>query len=159
VTVGAILVLSAASLGSDWAYSAQTHSGRTQLMQAFDQAKALALRNPGGFVQITGAAGGLPTGPAAGMKVTFDGQTTTVLVCTGSATDTRCVPGGTVVTWITRYFGPVTTTINNLTATASSPVTVDFDNRGTPQLGTVATSVAYKISRGGSQNDETGTFY
>jgi hypothetical protein len=59
------------------------------------------------------------------------------------------------VVWTTSYFGPVTTTINGVAIATSTPATVDFDNRGAPQLG----AVVYKISRGGSQNDETGTFY
>jgi prepilin-type N-terminal cleavage/methylation domain-containing protein len=142
--VGVLLVM-AGPLATNWVISAQTHAARTQLIEGFDVAKALALRNPNNVV--------LPSA-AAGMSVTTDGTTTTVLVCTGSAAAATCVSGGTSVQWSTTYSGLVSTTINGVTAAVGSPLTLNFDNRAEPSTGT-----AFTLARGASGNNETGNLY
>jgi prepilin-type N-terminal cleavage/methylation domain-containing protein len=145
ITIVGLLLVMAGPLASDWVYGAQTHTARTQLIEGFDVAKALALRNPNNVV--------LPSA-VAGMRVTTDGTTTTVLVCTGSAAAAGCVAGGASVLWSTTYSGLVTTTINGATAVVGTPLTIDIDNRAEPSTGT-----AYTLARGGSQNNETGSLY
>ncbi len=142
--VGVLLVM-AGPLASDWVKGAQTHTARTQLIEGFDVAKALALRNPNNVV--------LPAA-AAGMSVTTNGTTTTILVCTGSAAAAGCVAGGASVQWSTTYSGLVKTTINGVTAAVGTPLTLDIDNRAEPSIGT-----AYVLARGGSENNETGSLY
>jgi prepilin-type N-terminal cleavage/methylation domain-containing protein len=145
IAIVGILLVMAGPLATDWIKSAQTHAAKTQLYEAFDVAKALALRNPNNVV--------LP-GAAAGMSVTTDGTTTTVLVCTGSAAAAGCVAGGASVQWSTTYSGLVSTTINGTTAVVGTPLTLDIDNRAEPSIGT-----AYTLARGGSENNETGSLY
>lgn len=144
--VVAVLVLGAGPLATNWTYSAQTHSARTQLAEAYSLAKALALQNPNHVAVSAGA--------AAGMKISTDGTTTTVFVCVGSASSANCVANGSAVTWSTTYSGLVTTTINSVAATTSTPLTLNIDNRGEP-----ATSTAFVLSRGGTTNNETGTLF
>ncbi len=147
VTIAIVAMLLALSgpLASDWVKSSQTHAARTQLIEGFDIAKALALRNP------TNAA--LPAA-AAGMRVSTNGTTTTVLVCTGSSAGSGCVAGGSSVQWSTTYSGLVTTTINGVAAAAGAPLTLDLDNRAEPLSPT-----GFLLARGGSENNETGWLY
>jgi prepilin-type N-terminal cleavage/methylation domain-containing protein len=143
----AFLVLASAPLATNWVYGSQTHTGRTQLAEAFNLAKGLALQNPNAVA--------LPAA-ASGMKVTTDGTTTTLYVCTGSSAATGCANGGASVRWSTTYSGLVTTSINGVAATTSAPLTWDFDNRGESLSGT---TLSYVIARGGTTNDESGNVY
>jgi type IV fimbrial biogenesis protein FimT len=147
VTVGitALLVLAAIPFASNWVYSSQTLTGRTELIEAFSLAKALALQNP---AQIA-----LPSA-AAGMRVVTDGTTTTLLVCTGSSAASGCAIGGANVQWSATYSGLVTTTINGVAAAPGSPLSLDLDDRGEPLSGT-----AFVLSRGAASNNETGSLY
>lgn len=147
VTAGIVasLVMAAAPLATNWVYSSQTHTGLTQLVEAFNLAKALALQNPTQAV--------LPAA-SAGIKVTTDGTTTTVYVCTGSGAGSGCVNGGANVKWSTTYSGLVTTSFNGVAATTSTPVTLSIDNRGE-----LLTATAFTLTRGGASNNESGTFY
>jgi len=145
IAIVGILLVMAGPLATNWIISAQTHAARTQLIEGFDVAKALALRNPNGVA--------LPSA-AAGMKVMTDGTTTTVLVCTGSSTAAGCVSNGSSVQWSTTYSGLVSTTINGVTAAVGSPLTLDIDNRAEPSIGT-----AFTLARGASSNNETGSLY
>ncbi len=145
IAIVAMLLVVAGPLANDWVRSAQTHTARTQLIEGFDMAKALALRNPNSVV--------LPAA-AAGMRVSTDGTTTTVLVCSGSAAGAGCVAGGASVQWSTTYSGLVTTTINGVAAVVGTPVTLDIDNRAQPATGT-----GFLLARGGTQNNEAGALY
>lgn len=132
------LLLAAVPLIGDWVYSAQTRDAQAKLMQGFATARALALRDPAkvDFPQA-----------AAGLRLVTSGATTTVLVCTGAPTATDCDLGGAKVYWKTDYPASVSTTL-------SAGTTLGLDNRGTP-----LSTTGYTLSRGGSQNDETGFFY
>jgi len=140
-----ILVLAAVPLATNWVYSSQTHTARTQLIEAYSLAKSLALQNPN-FIALPAA--------AAGLSVTTDGTNTTLLVCVGSAAAAGCVSNGSSVKWSTTYSGLVATGINTIPVTTSTPFTLDIDNRGEP-----ITSANYILSRGGSTNNETGSLY
>jgi prepilin-type N-terminal cleavage/methylation domain-containing protein len=147
VTTGlvGILVCAAAPMATNWVYSSQTHTARTQLIEGYSLAKSLALQNPN-LIAIPGA--------AAGLSVTTDGNTTTLLVCVGSAAAAGCVSNGANVKWSTTYSGLVATAINTVAVTTIAPLTLDIDNRGEP-----INSTNFILSRGGSTNNETGSLY
>lgn len=140
ISIMVTLLLAAVPLITDWVYSAQTRDSQAKLQQGFATAKALALRNPG---QVS-----LP-GTAAGLRLMTSGATTTVLVCSGAPASSDCVPDGASVYWKTDYPASVSTTL-----TSATPMMLGLDNRGTPLSAT-----GYTLSRGGSQNDETGFFH
>jgi prepilin-type N-terminal cleavage/methylation domain-containing protein len=145
VSIVAFLVLAAAPLASGWVYRSTTHTALTQVTEAFNVAKALALQNPNAVA--------VPTA-AAGMKITTDGTTTTVYICTGSSTGTGCAASGASVQWSTTYSGLVTTSLNAVAATTTTPLTLDFDNRGEPSALT-----AFTFTRGDSSSNESVTLY
>jgi prepilin-type N-terminal cleavage/methylation domain-containing protein len=152
LAIVALLVLATAPLASDWVYRSTTHTALTQVTLGFNVAKALALQNPNAVA--------VPTA-AAGMKITTDGTTTTVYVCTGSSAGTGCTGTGCTaaalgasVKWCTTYSGLVTTSLNALAATTTTSLTLDFDNRGEPSAAT-----AFTFTRGNSSNNETVTLY
>ncbi len=152
LAIVAFLVLAVAPLASDWVYRSSTHAALTQVTQGFNVAKALALQNPNAVA--------VPTA-AAGLKITTDGTTTTVYVCTGSSTGTGCTGTGCTaatlganVKWCTTYSGMVTTSLNAVAATTAAPLTLDFDNRGEPSA-----STAFTMTRGDSSSNETVTLY
>jgi len=163
ITVVALLVLATAPLASNWVSRTQTHSGSTVLQEAFSVAKALALQNPNGVAS---------PGAAAGLRITTDGTTTTLLVCTGSASSANCATSASpsTVQWSSTYSGMVTTTVtsavNSSTGTTTtssqaaavgSPVTIDLDNRG--EALPVNTAYSYTISRGAAGNTEGYALY
>lgn len=146
MVIVALLVTAGIPLGTNWIYSSMTHAARTQLIESFNMAKALALRNQ--------TAVALPSA-AAGMRVTTNGTTTTIYVCTGSSSAAAaCTVGGSSLQWSTTYSGRVATSINSVVATSASPLTLDIDNRGEPLTGT-----SFALTLGGATNNETGTLH
>jgi prepilin-type N-terminal cleavage/methylation domain-containing protein len=164
VLIVAVLVLATAPLATNWVAKAQAHSGSTVLQQAFSVAKALALENPNGVTN-----GATPTA-AAGLKITTDGTTTTLLVCPGSAATAACVSGNSNVQWSATYSGLVTTTISaavnsstgtttttSQTAAVGASVAINFDNRG--EAMPLNTLYSYSIARGDATNGESNALY
>jgi len=152
LAIVALLVLTTAPLASDWVNRSSTHTAVAQVTEGFNVAKALALQNPNAVA--------VPTA-AAGMKITTDGTTATVYVCTGASTGTGCTGTGCTaatlganVKWCTTYSGLVTTSLNAVAATTTTPLTLDFDNRGEPSALT-----AFTFTRGNSSSNETVTLY
>lgn len=145
ISIMVLLFLAAAPLISDWVFSAQTRDARGKLVEAFGTAKAVALRNPDGIP--------LP-GVAAGLRIVTDGSYTTVLACNGSTANAGCAIGGANVQWSATYRASITTMIGGVTGSTATPLSINIDNRGDPTA-----STAFTLSRGASQNDETGTLY
>ena len=145
----AMLLLMAAPLAADWVHGARTLQARGTLVQGFENAKALALRNPCADPNATGA-------PAAVLQAETDGATVTLKVLAQQ--------GGSVCAllvtrpnpqWTARLPDGVGLTLNGtLLTTSSTPLTVQLDNRGLP-----AASIPFTLRRGGHQNDETGTLH
>ena len=140
ISIMVALLLAAVPLISNWVNSAQTRDSQAKLLQGFATAKALALRNP---AQVS-----LP-GAAAGLRLVTSGAITTLVVCRGAPASSDCVPGGASMYWKTDYPASVSTTLSSAT-----PLMLGLDNRGTPLSAT-----GYTLSKGGSQNDETGFFH
>ena len=144
----AMLLLMAAPLAADWVHGARTLQARGTLVQGFENAKALALRNPCEAPNATGA-------PAAVLQAETDGATVTLKVLAQQ--------GGSVCAllvtrpnpqWTARLPDGVGLTLNGTLLTTGTPLTVNLDNRGLP-----AASIPFILRRGGPQNDETGTLH
>lgn len=145
ITILVLLLLAALPLVNDWIYSAQTREARSKLVQSYNTAKALALRNPN--KAATSAV-------AAGLRVVTNGNVSTLLVCKGDPANAACVVNGSNLQWQAELAASVVIAIAGVTATALAPQTISINNHGLPSSATT-----YTVSRGGSQNNETGTLY
>ena len=142
----AMLLLMAAPLAADWVHGARTLQARGTLVQGFENAKALALRNPCADPNATG------TPAAAALEAKIEGTTVTLNVLALPQGVSGCAPNPQ---WTARLPDGVGLTLNDtLLTTSSTPLTVNLDNRGLP-----AASTPFILRRGGHQNDETGTLY
>ena len=146
ITILILLLFAAVPLVNDWIYSAQTREARGKLVQAYGTAKALALRNPS---QATA-----PPAAAAGLRIVTTGSVSTLLVCKGNPTNAACSVSGTNLYWEVALPSNVGIAIAGVTATATAPQTISLTSRGLP-----TSTTSYAISRGGSQNNETGILY
>ena len=147
----AMLLLMAAPLAADWVHSARTLQARGTLVQGFENAKALALRNPCADPNATG------TPAAAALEAKIEGTTVTLNVLALPQGVSGCALLGARPNpqWTARLPDGVGLTLNGtLLTTSSTPLTVNLDNRGLP-----AASIPFTLRRGGHQNDETGTLY
>ena len=147
----AMLLLMAAPLAADWVHGARTLQARGTLVQGFENAKALALRNPCADPNATG------TPAAAALEAKIEGTTVTlnVLALPQGVSGCALLDARPNPQWTARLPDGVGLTLNGtLLTTSSTPLTVNLDNRGLP-----AASIPFILRRGGHQNDETGTLY
>ena len=147
----AMLLLMAAPLAADWVHGARTLQARGTLVQGFENAKALALRNPCADPNATG------TPAAAALEAKIEGTTVTLNVLALPQGVSGCALLGARPNpqWTARLPDGVGLTLNGtLLTTSSTPLTVNLDNRGLP-----AASIPFTLRRGGHQNDEPGTLY
>lgn len=147
----AMLLLMAAPLAADWVHGARTLQARGTLVQGFENAKALALRNPCADPNATG------TPAAAALEAKIEGTTVTLNVLALPQGVSGCALLGARPNpqWTARLPDGVGLTLNDtLLTTSSTPLTVNLDNRGLP-----AASIPFTLRRGGHQNDETGTLH
>ena len=146
LAVLAMLLLATVPLAADWIHSAQTRDAHGKLVRSYGTTKALALRNPLGA----------PAGTvAAGLRLEMDGAVVRLLVCLGDpANASSCTPGHTRVRATANYPATVSTALNGTTLASGVALVVALDNRGALLL---PASTAYTLTRGGSQNNETGT--
>ena len=148
----AMLLLMAAPLAADWVHGARTLQARGTLVQGFENAKALALRNPCGAPNETQAYAAVLQA-----ELDVDGTTVTLNVLALPQGVSGCALLGARPNpqWTARLPDGVGLTLNGtLLTTSSTPLTVNLDNRGLP-----AASIPFTLRRGGHQNDETGTLY
>ena len=152
----AMLLLMAAPLAADWVHGARTLQARGTLVQGFENAKALALRNPCGAPNETQAY-------AAVLEAELDGTTVMLNVRARSKEDKDKVgvSGCALLDarpnpqWTARLPDGVGLTLNGtLLTSGTTPPPVKLDNRGVP-----TTSTSFILRRGGHQNDETGTLH
>ena len=147
----AMLLLMAAPLAADWVHGARTLQARGTLVQGFENAKALALRNPCADPNATG------TPAAAALEAKIEGTTVTLNVLALPQGVSGCALLGARPNpqWTARLPDGVGLTLNGTPLTSSStPPPVKLDNRGVP-----TTSTSFILRRGGHQNDETGTLH
>lgn len=147
----AMLLLMAAPLAADWVHGARTLQARGTLVQGFENAKALALRNPCADPNATG------TPAAAALEAKIEGTTVTlnVLALPQGVSGCALLDARPNPQWTARLPDGVGLTLNGtLLTTSSTPLTVNLDNRGLP-----AASIPFTLRRGGDQNDETGTLH
>ena len=146
----AMLLLMAAPLAADWVHSARTLQARGTLVQGFENAKALALRNPCADPNATG------TPAAAALEAKIEGTTVTlnVLALPQGVSGCALLDARPNPQWTARLPDGVGLTLNGTLLTTGTPLTVNLDNRGLP-----AASIPFILRRGGHQNDETGTLY
>ena len=150
----ALLLLVAAPLAGDWASGTRTHQGRATLVQAYAQAKALALRNPCGIddgsVVVTFQAKLQQDGRIAlQSKAEGDAVNCSFLkVANGfanadqTARQQMLLPAG------------VALQLAGQSVTASVTPFVKINSRGM-----AVGSSSFKLTQGGQQNDEEGTLY
>ena len=145
----AMLLLMAAPLAADWVHGARTLQARGTLVQGFENAKALALRNPCADPNATG------TPAAAALEAKIEGTTVTLNVLAQGGSGCALLGARPNPQWTARLPDGVGLTLNGtLLTTSSTPLTVQLDNRGLP-----AASTPFILRRGGHQNDETGTLH
>ena len=146
----AMLLLMAAPLAADWVHGARTLQARGTLVQGFENAKALALRNPCADPNATG------TPAAAALEAKIEGTTVTLNVLALPQGVSGCALLGARPNpqWTARLPDGVGLTLNGTLLTTGTPLTVNLDNRGLP-----AASTPFILRRGGHQNDETGTLH
>ena len=146
----AMLLLMAAPLAADWVHGARTLQARGTLVQGFENAKALALRNPCADPNATG------TPAAAALEAKIEGTTVTLNVLALPQGVSGCALLGARPNpqWTARLPDGVGLTLNGTLLTSGTPLTVNLDNRGLP-----AASIPFILRRGGHQNDETGTLH
>ena len=146
----AMLLLMAAPLAADWVHGARTLQARGTLVQGFENAKALALRNPCEAPNATGAHA------AAALEAKIEGTTVTlnVLALPQGVSGCALLDARPNPQWTARLPDGVGLTLNGTLLTTGTPLTVNLDNRGLP-----AASIPFTLRRGGHQNDETGTLY
>lgn len=146
----AMLLLMAAPLAADWVHGARTLQARGTLVQGFENAKALALRNPCADPNATG------TPAAAALEAKIEGTTVTLNVLALPQGVSGCALLGARPNpqWTARLPDGVGLTLNGTLLTTGTPLTVNLDNRGLP-----AASIPFTLRRGGNQNDETGTLH
>ena len=145
----AMLLLMAAPLAADWVHGARTLQARGTLVQGFENAKALALRNPCEAPNATGP-------HAAVLQAKIEGTTVTLNVLALPQGVSGCALLGARPNpqWTARLPDGVGLPLNGTLLTPGTPLTVNLDNRGLP-----AASIPFILRRGGHQNDETGTLH
>lgn len=144
----AMLLLMAAPLAADWVHGARTLQARGTLVQGFENAKALALRNPCADPNATG------TPAAAALEAKIEGTTVTLNVLAQGGSGCALLGARPNPQWTARLPDGVGLTLNGTLLTTGTPLTVNLDNRGLP-----AASIPFILRRGGHQNDETGTLH
>lgn len=129
IVILSILALLGIPLTQSWIHGAQVVESQGMLLQGYDQARAVAMRNPTG---VTGS------DSAAGLKL-VDGAN--LLVCRGAPSGSGCSAGGSAVTWAADLsLGKNVGTVIGGNADAS----ISLTNQGVP----VGNPPTYSVSKG-----------
>lgn len=141
ITILVMLLMAAVPFTLNWGHSARTLEAKGTLVQAYSHTKALALRNPCGI-----AVNASPN-TAANLQISTDGTTIALTVQP---------PAGCTYThgWAANLPSGVTLTVGGAAPASGTPINIAIDNRGMPTGAT-----GFVLSRGGTQNDETGTLH
>ena len=140
LSIMAALLMSLVPFTADWIHSSQTRDASAKLKLAYGIAKGTALRNPQ-------ASRG--SDPAASLKITSDGTTTTLLSCSGPSTGAECKANGSAVVWTSSYPANVATELNGVLLTTSQAIGLELTNRS-ERIG----AGSFTLSRGSVNNTE-----
>lgn len=145
----ALLLMVAAPMATDWASGTRTHQGRATLVQAYSQAKALALRNPCAI----GSGGTVVTFKAS----VQDGRIALQSLLEGDSScdflEDFAQPDKTMPQQMLLPAG-VSLQLGGQPVTSAAPRQVTIDSRGM-----ATSSSSFKLTQGGQQNDEEGTLH
>lgn len=144
-----VLLLAGTQLTAAWVHGSQTHEAETKLLWSYEQAKALALRNP---CQADG------TQTAASLVATRTQDTVELQLLAGSDMSTpSCGFLGSRPNpqWKTSLAPGVALQLNGKTVEqGQAPIVLRFSNQGRPLQ---AAAFAYLLSKGSPSNDEADT--
>lgn len=147
----ALLLMVAAPMATDWASGTRTHQGRATLVQAYSQAKALALRNPCAI----GSGGTVVTFKASVQDE--DGRIALQSLLEGDLScdflEDFAQPDKTMPQQMLLPAG-VSLQLGGQPVTSAAPRQVTIDSRGM-----ATSSSSFKLTQGGQQNDEEGTLH
>ena len=145
----AMLLLMAAPLAADWVHGARTLQARGTLVQGFENAKALALRNPCAI----GSGGTVVTFKAS----VQDGRIALQSLLEGDSScdflEDFAQPDKTMPQQMLLPAG-VSLQLGGQPVTSAAPRQVTIDSRGM-----ATSSSSFKLTQGGQQNDEEGTLH
>ena len=145
----AMLLLMAAPLAADWVHGARTLQARGTLVQGFENAKALALRNPCAI----GSGGTVVTFKAS----VQDGRIALQSLLEGDSScdflEDFAQPDTTMPQQMLLPAG-VSLQLGGQPVTSAAPRQVTIDSRGM-----ATSSSSFKLTQGGQQNDEEGTLH
>ena len=145
----AMLLLMAAPLAADWVHSARRLQARGTLVQGFENAKALALRNPCAI----GSGGTVVTFKAS----VQDGRIALQSLLEGDSScdflEDFAQPDKTMPQQMLLPAG-VSLQLGGQPVTSAAPRQVTIDSRGM-----ATSSSSFKLTQGGQQNDEEGTLH
>ena len=127
LAVLAILLLTGLPLTQNWVYGAQVAGSTSLLLQGYDLAKSLALRNPESEQGDN---------PAAGLKLSGG----SLLVCRGNPADASCDTAGASLVWKADLTGGKGVAV---TIDGQADTTVSLNNVGIPD-----SAPGYSISKG-----------
>ena len=149
IAVMVLIIAMAAPFTIDWMNQSRTQQAYATLLQGFNQAKALALRNPCGAPNIVGT-------HASSLQAKIDGPSIVVSVlaqensdCSYLASSARPNPQ-----WSAHFPPGVVLILGGVTLTEGAVFEIKLDNRGIPFSDT-----SFIVRQGGIQNDETGNLY
>ena len=146
----AMLLLMAAPLAADWVHGARTLQARGTLVQGFENAKALALRNPcaigsGGTVVTFKAS--VQDGRIA-LQSLLEGDSSSCGFLEDFAQLDKTMPQQMLLP------AGVSLQLGGQPVTSAAPRQVTIDSRGM-----ATSSSSFKLTQGGQQNDEEGTLH
>ena len=146
----AMLLLMAAPLAADWVHGARTLQARGTLVQGFENAKALALRNPcaigsGGTVVTFKAS--VQDGRIA-LQSLLEGDSSSCGFLEDFAQPDKTMPQQMLLP------AGVSLQLGGQPVTSAAPRQVTIDSRGM-----ATSSSSFKLTQGGQQNDEEGTLH
>lgn len=148
----ALLLMVAAPMATDWASGTRTHQGRATLVQAYSQAKALALRNPcaidsGGTV-VTFKASVQDEDGRIALQSLLEGDSSSCGFLEDFAQPDKTMPQQMLLP------AGVSLQLGGQPVTSAAPRQVTIDSRGM-----ATSSSSFKLTQGGQQNDEEGTLH
>lgn len=151
----ALLLMVAAPMATDWASGTRTHQGRATLVQAYSQAKALALRNPcaidsGGTVVTFKAS--VQDGRIA-LQSLLEGDSSCDFLEDFAQPD-KTMPQQMLLPAEMLLPAGVSLQLGGQPVTSAAPRQVTIDSRGM-----ATSSSSFKLTQGGQQNDEEGTLH
>lgn len=156
IAVMVLIIAMAAPFTIDWMHKSRTQQAHATLLKGFNQAKALALRNPCGVHNPVGA-------HAASLQAKIEASIIALSVLVNinkdeEGEDIDCSYLDSSVRpnpqWSAHFPPGVVLILGGVALAEGAVFEIKIDNRGIPFSDT-----SFVLRQGGSQNDETGTLY